>query len=85
MPREVDRRQFLQLAGANAAALALGPFGAAAPGRSEQVGQTQTDIELFEAESMSAVTQLMYAEISDEQKRLIGAGNLKRLISEIKR
>ena len=38
-----------------------------------------------EAESMSAVTQLMYAEISDEQKRLIGAGNLKRLIAEIKR
>ena len=38
-----------------------------------------------EAESMSAVTQLMYAEISAEQKRLIGAGNLKRLISEIKR
>ena len=38
-----------------------------------------------EAESMSAVTQLMYAEISDEQKRLIGAGNLKRVISEIRR
>jgi hypothetical protein len=34
---------------------------------------------------MAAVTQLMYAEITDEQKRLIGAGNLKRLISEIKR
>jgi len=38
-----------------------------------------------EAESMSAVTQLMYAEIRHVQKRLIGAGNLKRLIAEIKR
>ena len=47
MPMEVDRRQFLQLAGANAAALALGPIGAAAPGRIEKVGQTQTDIALF--------------------------------------
>ena len=34
-----------------------------------------------EAESMAAITQLMYAEITDEQKRLIGAGNLKRLIA----
>jgi len=47
---EVDRRQFLQLAGANAAALALGPIGAAAPGRSEKAGQTQTDIELFDVQ-----------------------------------
>src|SRR6266850_1179297 len=37
MPMEVDRRQFLQLAGANVAALALGPIGAAAPGRNEEV------------------------------------------------
>src|SRR2546425_11128719 len=50
MPMEVDRRQFLQLAGANAAAFALGPIGAAAPGRSEKVGQTQTDIELFDVQ-----------------------------------
>src|SRR5438034_10811348 len=50
MPMEVDRRQFLQLAGANVAALALGPVGAGAPGRSEKVGQTQTDIELFDVQ-----------------------------------
>ena len=50
MTLELDRRQFLQLAGANAAALALGPIGAAAPGRSEKVGQTQTDIELFDVQ-----------------------------------
>ena len=50
MPMEVDRRQFLQLAGANAAALALGPIGAAAPRTSEKVGQTQTDIELFDVQ-----------------------------------
>ena len=49
MPMEVARRQFLQLAGANAAALALGPIGAAAPGRSEKVGQTQTDSAPFKS------------------------------------
>jgi uncharacterized protein len=38
-----------------------------------------------EAEAMCAVTQLMYAEITDGQKQLIGAGNLRRLISEIRR
>src|SRR6266542_4834517 len=50
MTMELDRRQFLQIAGANAAALALGPIDAAAPERSEKVGQTQTDIELFDVQ-----------------------------------
>ncbi len=34
-------------------------------------------------EPMTAVTQLTYARISDDAKRLIGAGNLKRLIGGI--
>ena len=50
MPMEVDRRQFLQIAGASATALALGPVGAAAPGRIEKVGQSQTEIELFDVQ-----------------------------------
>jgi predicted TIM-barrel fold metal-dependent hydrolase len=38
-----------------------------------------------QAESMAAITQLMYAEISNDDKQLIGAANLRRLISEIER
>ena len=38
-----------------------------------------------QAEAMSAVTQLMYADISDDDKHLIGAANMERLISEIER
>jgi hypothetical protein len=38
-----------------------------------------------EAEPMAAVTQLMYAEISDRQRRLIGSGNLERLVGGIRR
>jgi uncharacterized protein len=34
-------------------------------------------------EMMSAITQLMYSDISDEQKALIGAGNFERLVNEI--
>jgi len=36
------------------------------------------------AEPMMAVTQLMYAQISDEQKTLIGAGNFERLAAGVK-
>jgi uncharacterized protein len=36
-------------------------------------------------EPMTAVTQLMYADISDEQKAMIGAGNLERLVGEVRR
>ncbi|MHB9130601.1 MAG: amidohydrolase family protein [Armatimonadota bacterium] len=35
------------------------------------------------AEPMAAITQLMYAGINDEQRQLIGAGNLQRLIEGI--
>ncbi|MHB0938465.1 MAG: amidohydrolase family protein [Armatimonadota bacterium] len=35
------------------------------------------------SEAMSAVTQLMYAEISEEQRQLIGAGNMDRLMGGI--
>jgi predicted TIM-barrel fold metal-dependent hydrolase len=37
------------------------------------------------AEPMPAITQLMYAEIGDEQRTLIGSGNLERLISGVVR
>lgn len=37
------------------------------------------------AQPMTAITQLMYAEISDEQKWLIGSQNLERLIGGIRR
>ncbi|NLF32386.1 MAG: amidohydrolase family protein [Planctomycetes bacterium] len=37
-----------------------------------------------DAEGMMAITQLMYADLADEQKRLIGAGNLERLIGEVR-
>lgn len=36
-----------------------------------------------ETETMGAITQLTYAKISDEEKQLIGAGNLERLAMEI--
>lgn len=36
-----------------------------------------------DAEPMMAVTALMYADISAEDRRLVGAGNLERLISEV--
>jgi len=35
------------------------------------------------AEPMMAVTQLMYAEIADGQKQMIGAGNLERLLEAV--
>ena len=38
-----------------------------------------------DAEPMTAITQLMYADISDDDRQLIGAVNLERLISEIAR
>jgi hypothetical protein len=38
-----------------------------------------------QAEPMTAITQLMYADISDDDRRLIGAANAKRLILEIQR
>lgn len=38
-----------------------------------------------QAEPMAAVSQLMYADISDEDKQLIGAATMRRLISEIER
>lgn len=37
------------------------------------------------SEAMCAVTQLMYAVISDEQRQLIGAGNMQRLMEGIVR
>lgn len=37
------------------------------------------------AEPMMAITQLMYAEISEEARALIGSGNLERLWSGVKR
>lgn len=37
------------------------------------------------AEPMMAITQLMYAEISEEARALIGAGNLERLWAGVKR
>jgi predicted TIM-barrel fold metal-dependent hydrolase len=37
------------------------------------------------SEPMAAITQLMYANLSDDAKQLIGAANAKRLISEIRR
>ena len=37
------------------------------------------------AEPMTAITQLMYAEIADEQKRRIGCGNAERLLGGIAR
>jgi ATP-dependent Zn protease len=37
------------------------------------------------AEPMPAITQLMYAQISDEQRALIGSGNLERLIAGVTR
>ena len=38
-----------------------------------------------DAESMAAITQLTYAEIPDTAKRLIGAGNFRRLRGEVVR
>lgn len=38
-----------------------------------------------QAEPMTAITQLMYADISDDDKRLIGAANAKRLFAEVQR
>ena len=38
-----------------------------------------------DADPMPAVTMLMYAEISDEEKALIGSGNLERLIGGIEK
>ena len=38
-----------------------------------------------EVEPMMAVTQLMYAEIGDGERRMIGAENLQRLIGEVRR
>jgi hypothetical protein len=38
-----------------------------------------------QAEAMAAVTQLMYADISDGDMQLIGAANMKRLIAGIER
>lgn len=37
------------------------------------------------AEAGVAVSMLMYASISDEEKQLIGAGNIERLLSEVKK
>jgi len=36
-----------------------------------------------ESEPMTAITQLMYADLTDDDRRLIGAANLRRLISEV--
>jgi len=38
-----------------------------------------------EVEPMMAVTQLMYAEVSDQHRQLIGAANLERLIEGVRR
>ncbi len=38
-----------------------------------------------ESEPLAAVTQLMYADLSDDERRLIGAANMRRLISEVAR
>ncbi len=38
-----------------------------------------------QADPMMAVTQLMYADLSDEHKAMIGAGNLERMIEEVRR
>jgi uncharacterized protein len=38
-----------------------------------------------QTEPMTAVTQLMYADISDDDRRLIGSANARRLISEVRR
>ncbi len=38
-----------------------------------------------QAEPMTAITQLMYADLSDEARQLIGAANAKRLLSEVQR
>jgi len=35
------------------------------------------------SEAMNAITQLMYADISEEQRQLIGAGNMQRLMEGI--
>src|SRR5574340_172169 len=59
-------------------------------GLEELVGRVGPERLLFgtgfpQAEAMPAITQLLYAEISDDQKRLIGAANVKRLIAGIAR
>lgn len=38
-----------------------------------------------QAEPTAAITLLTYSALNDEQKRLIGAGNMRRLISEVQR
>lgn len=38
-----------------------------------------------EVEPMMAVTCLMYAQVSDEEKALIGSGNARRLLAEVQR
>ena len=37
------------------------------------------------SEPMAAVAQLMYSEVSESQRELIGAGNLSRLVGEVQR
>ena len=53
----------------------------------EQVGAEQLlfGSGLPAADPMAAVTQLMYADISDEQKQQIGSGNMQRLMEGIQR
>lgn len=59
-------------------------------GIEQLVGNVGADRVLFgtgfpEAEPMAAVAQLAYAEVSDRQRQLIGAGNLDRLVGGIRR
>ena len=37
------------------------------------------------SEPMAAITYLMYADLSTEQKALIGSGNAQRLLAEVRR
>lgn len=58
-------------------------------GIEHMVGEVGAERLLFgtgfpEAEPMMAVTQLVYADISEEQKTMIGAGNLERLAEEVR-
>lgn len=70
--------------------LSLGPVYTAHRGIEQFVEIAGADRLLFgsgwpDAEAMAAVTQLAYAEISEPDRRRIGAGNLQRLIAEVRR
>ncbi|NIR00106.1 MAG: amidohydrolase family protein [Gemmatimonadales bacterium] len=59
-------------------------------GIEELVAKTGPDRLLFgtgypQVEPMAAVTQLMYSDIGEDERRLIGAGNMRRLIAEVRR